>query len=56
MFLLYSDVSAAASVAIATLNQIGVTGCFVGGMACKLYGNDRTPEVGPVTSSVATRS
>ncbi|KAF9652691.1 hypothetical protein BDM02DRAFT_2565348 [Thelephora ganbajun] len=44
MLLPYSDVSAAASVAIATLNQIGITTCFVGGMACKLYGNDRTPE------------
>ena len=43
--LFYPDVSAAASVTIATLRQIGVTSCFVGGMACKLYGNDRTPEV-----------
>lgn len=44
MFLSYSDVSAAATVAIATLDRLGVTACFVGGMACKLYGNDRTPE------------
>jgi len=44
MFLFYSDVSAVASVAITTLEQIGITACFVGGMACKLYGNDRTPE------------
>jgi len=43
MYLLYSDVSVAASVAIATLNRIGITACFVGGMACKLYGNNRTP-------------
>jgi len=42
--LLYSDVSDAAGVAITTLNQIGITACFVGGMACKLYGNNRTPE------------
>jgi len=40
----YSDVSDIASVAIATLNRIGVTACFVGGMACRLYGNSRTPE------------
>lgn len=45
MMLLYSDVSAAATAAIATLEQIGVTACFVGGMACKLYGNDRIPGV-----------
>lgn len=51
MLLSYSDVSAAASVAIATLDRIGVTACFVGGMACKLYGNDRTPEVSFVLAS-----
>lgn len=37
--------SAAATVAIATLDRLGVTACFVGGMACRLYGNVRTPEV-----------
>ena len=42
---LYSEIHLAANVAIKTLNQIGVTACFVGGMACKLYGNSRTPGV-----------
>jgi len=41
----YSDVMAAASVAIATLTDIGLTACFVGGVACKLYGNVRLPQV-----------
>lgn len=44
MFLRDSEASAAASVAIATLNGLGIRACFVGGMACKLYGNDRIPE------------
>ena len=48
MFLSPFEMSAVADVAIATLNQIGVTACFVGGMACKLYGNDRTPGVGTI--------
>ena len=46
---LYPEVSDVASVAIVTLNQIGITACFVGGMACKLYGNDRIPGVRPAT-------
>jgi len=41
----YSGAITAASVAIATLTEIGITPCFVGGMACKLYGNDRLPQV-----------
>jgi len=44
MPLFYHEVSAAADVAITTLERIGIKACFVGGMACKLYGNDRTPE------------
>ena len=42
---LYSDVSAVADAAVTALSQIGITACFVGGMACKLYGNERTPGV-----------
>ena len=42
---LYSGAMAVASVAIETLTEIGVTACFIGGMACKLYGNDRLPQV-----------
>ena len=45
MALLYSDSSSVASVAIDTLSKIGITPCFVGGMACKLYGNGRIPQV-----------
>jgi hypothetical protein len=45
MALAYSNVTTVANVAIATLNRIGVTACFVGGMACRLYGNERTPQV-----------
>ena len=48
MVLYYHEVSSAATVAIATLVGIGISPCFVGGMACKLYGNNRTPEVCPV--------
>jgi len=44
MYLYYHEVSAAASAAITTLGQIGIAGCFVGGMTCMLYGNDRIPE------------
>lgn len=44
MYLSYPEVCEAATMAIATLNRIGITACFVGGMACRLYGNTRTPE------------
>ena len=56
MLLSYSDVSVVASVAISTLDRIGVTACFVGGMACKLYGNERTPEVCFVASPAVAAS
>ena len=45
MSVFYSGAVAVASVAIATLTEIGITACFVGGMACKLYGNERLPQV-----------
>jgi len=45
MTLYYSGATTVASVAIATLTEIGVTACFVGGMACRLYGNSRLPQV-----------
>jgi len=40
----FTGATFAADVAIATLTKIGVTACFVGGMACKLYGNNRLPQ------------
>jgi len=38
-----AQITSAAHDAISTLTDIGVVSCFVGGMACQLYGNSRQP-------------
>ena len=45
-----AQVRRVAAAAIATLETIGVKACFVGGMACYLFGNLRQPNVGPSSS------
>lgn len=40
-----TQISCAARDAIKSLKDIGVESCFVGGMACQLYGNSRKPNV-----------
>jgi hypothetical protein len=42
----------AASAAINALQNLGYTSCFVGGVACALHGNSRTPKVCHLTRNL----